>query len=214
VATLSSGSDALDIKGLEDFALSGADAEIDYLLHRPSFNVLRDRIWQEGHQAGVQEAEQRALEARREMAAGPLAQFEALLYQLKQQRSEFLRANGNEVLALVFAISRKVVRAQLRVNEAMMAERLQACLESLGKQSSYRIKVNPGQITGLRALLEETGGSLPSDTPFNLDGDPSIPEGGLILEGETSRVEMICDDELTRIELMLSEMVDGEDGDA
>ncbi len=211
--TLNKGSAALTAERLEDFSLSGIDAEIAYLLHRPAFETLRKRIWDEGFEAGTKKAEAAGLAARRAMASGPLGQLEALLYELKEQRERFLEESGKEVVGLVLSICRKILHMELQHNPDVLATRLQACIDRLGEQSSYRIKVNPAQVMALHSLLALSGKALLSDIPFRLDGDGSVPQGGLVIEGDTQRLEAICSDEMDQLEDLLLSVESEEQGD-
>ena len=201
---------SLDILGLEDFSLSGIDAEIDYLLHRPAFRILRERIWKEGYLQGVEETEKKALTARRELVAGPLAHLEAILYRIKVQRDEFLRSNSEEIISLVMTVSRKIVRAHLKHDPEMLAARVTECVDRLSEASAYRIKVNPSHVAALGELFAVLEKERFADIPFAIDGDASVPEGDVVLEGGASRVESICEVELAAIEEMLRDLSGGE----
>jgi len=201
---------------LEDFALSGIEAQLEALSYQPGYDVLRERIWREGHAAGEKEAHEAAEQKRKELASGPLLRIEALLKNLAEERERFMESNAEELLQLALALARRVVRVECLENPEVLTERLRACLRQLELESSYLIRIHPEQLEAMEALLEVSGMSLFGETPHRVMGDRRVPAGSLILEGNGSRLESICQDELERLEQHLLQLYrEGEtpDGD-
>ncbi|MCB1163503.1 hypothetical protein KDL67_12535 [bacterium] len=200
---MASSSDAALGLYLEDFARAGADAEIAHLSRQPGFADLRERLLAEGRDAGRREAAAEHAAEREALVAGPLAALERLLSSLTAARAEFQRESERELLALSMGIARRLLRAELRANDAALAGKLAELLGCLERESSIRVLANPDDLAAVDALLAAEGKRLLDGLPFQLQPDPRLPAGSLALEGDRARVESIAEDELARLEALL-----------
>jgi flagellar assembly protein FliH len=192
---------------LEDFSLVGLEALAQHLAREPGYKDLRERIWQEGREAGREEAAQAAATERQSLVADTVNKVEELLAGLAEERSRFLELNAGEIVQLALALARRVMRVQVRVDAAVLEEKLRVCLHQLDRDSSYLIRVNPDQLRSLELLLARAGRDLFGETPFRMLGDRRVPAGGIILEGDRARLESICEDELERLEEHLQHLI-------
>jgi flagellar assembly protein FliH len=191
---------------LEDFALSGMEASIQAIMREEGWPELRERIRREAHAEGYAEAESEAAAAGRELAAGPVAGLRELLAELAAERGRFQAQNFEEILQLSLALAERVLRVELPENVPALRARLEACLRQLAGESAYTIKVHPARLEALSSLLEISGEELFGGLPYRLEGDRRVPPGSLVLEGDKTRLESICEHELQRLEDHLLEL--------
>ncbi len=188
---------------LEDFARKGIESDLQHLERMSGFDEVRARIREEGRQAGCREA-QIAFEAERaSLVSGPIKTMESLLGGLQRERDEFRVQNERETIGLAVAIARRLLRAELKTNPELLAGKLAELARLLERESAYVVRVNPGELHIVEALLAQEGRTLFGDIPFRLKPDPRLPEGAVALEGDRARLESICEDELTRLEASL-----------
>lgn len=191
---------------LEDFALSGLDAQVEAITHNPGFETLREQIWREGFESGYAKARQEADGQRQELVSGPVQHLSTLLAELARERARFLEQNMEELLQLAVALARRIVRVEAVENPKVLEERLRICLLQLEKESSYLIRVHPDRTEAVEALLAESGMEPLEEIPYRILGDRRVPVGSVILEGDSARLESICEDELQRLEEQLYKM--------
>jgi flagellar biosynthesis/type III secretory pathway protein FliH len=199
---------------LEDFALSGVEALEQSLLHQRDFSALRKQIRQEGYSAGYADGHRDAAASeaakRRALVDEALVGVESLFNALKAERRRFAEANAEELVQLALAIGSRLARVALRLDPQALEEKLRICLQQLDQESAYLVRVNPGELAALQAVLAESGQSPFGTIPFRLVEDRRVPPGGLILDSERGRVESVCADELARIEELLTAMIRNE----
>jgi len=188
---------------LEDFARRGVAAELAACERQPAFAELKAHLLAEGRAEGRREAAAAAAIEREALVAGPLAAFERLVAGLAAERRAFQREHERELLRLAFAVARRLLRAELRSNPAVLAGKLRELLGLLDQAAAYRVLVNPGDLAAAAALLAAEGRGLFGDLPWVLKPDPRLPAGSLALEADAARLESICGDELARLEQQL-----------
>lgn len=188
---------------LEDFARRGVESELEHMATMPGFEQVKARIREEGRQAGRQEAMAAFQAERASLLGGPVKALESLLAGLQRERAEFQAQNERETIALAVAIARRLLRAELKTDPELLAGRLAELSSLLDTESAYVVRVNPGELNAVEALLAQEGRTLFGDIPFRLKPDPRLPEGSVALEGERARLESICEEELDRLETAL-----------
>jgi len=191
---------------LEDFALGELAGQREALRHQPGYAILREEIWREGFESGLAQARQEGEAERQKLIADGLGRLQALLADLGAARAGFHAQNEQEIARLAMALARRILRAESGVDPAILMERLKDCLRHLEKESSYLIKVQPDRVAALSALIRESGEDPLGGLPYRIVGDPRLPAGSLVLEGESARVESICEDELARLEAHVLEL--------
>ncbi len=194
---------------LEDFGRRDAAANRTHLERQPGFAELRETILAKGRREGRAEAEI-AFAAER---SGPLTRLESLLGALGKEREEFRTQNEREIIGLALAIARRVLRAELKTRPDQLVGRLAEMAASLERESAYQVRVNPDDYKQVSQLLQKEGSRLFGEVPFRIKPDPRLPAGDVALEGDRTRIESICAEELTNIEsLLLAELeVEGDD---
>jgi len=188
---------------LEDFALGGMEARLAALVKQPGYELLAEQIRSEAHAAGRAEAGAEAEAAREALVAGALAELAAVLGELRAAREQFQRENSAELIRLAAALARRVLRGEPSAAPELLAQRAASCLELLEGDSAYSLRVNPATAVNLAELLQDGGSDPFAGTPWRVLPDPQIPAGGLILEGDDTRIESICEEELARFEAEL-----------
>jgi flagellar assembly protein FliH len=184
---------------LEDFGRSGAEAHQDHLERQPGFDQISEALLARGRQEGRREAEA-AFAAER---SGPLARLTELMGALGREREEFRNQNEREIVGLAVAIARRVLRAELKTSPDLLIGRLAEMTAALERESAYQVRVNPDDFQQVSSLLQREGSLLFGEIPFRIKPDPRLPAGAVALEGDRSRIESICSEELSSIESLL-----------
>ena len=188
---------------LEDFARHGVDAELAHLEQQEAFGDIRARILAEGRAQGRREEAAAAALEREALISGPLAALARLVAGLSAERAAFQREHERELLRLAFAIARRLLRAEMRSNPAVLEGKLRELLALLEQAAAYRVLVNPADLAAASELLAAEGRTLFGESPWMLKPDPRLPAGAVALEADAARLESICSDELASLEQQL-----------
>lgn len=213
MASSNSGAHAGTAPELEDFATSGLASRLEALRRDAAFPRLREGIWDEAYARGRADAQAEADAARERMIRGEIERVEALLGELAAARAEMMRRNEEELLELAVALARRVVRVQVATDEGLLLGKLVDCLGQIERSASYVIRVNPGQCAALESLLDTVQADLFAGSPFRVLPDERVTRGGLIIEGDRTRLESICEEELDRLEEELFRIHREQEGD-
>ncbi len=193
---------------LEDFGQRDAVANRIHLERQPGFAELSETLLAQGRREGRQAAEI-AFAAER---SGPLSRLESLFGALGKEREEFRNQNEREIIGLALAIARRVLRTELKTRPEQLIGRLTEMMAALERESAYQVRVNPDEYEQVSALLQNEGSRLFGEIPFRIKPDPRLPAGAVALEGDRTRIESICAEELKSIETLLLAELD-EEGD-
>ena len=198
---------------LEDFSISSQEEKISRIKRHPGYRELEKRIYDDGFLAGSERMRETMEAERKILIDGPLKSLETLIEEIAQLRGEFLKQNDKEIVRLACAIAGRILRVESKSNPEMLREKLQRCLMQMQRESSYLIRVNAGEIEALEYLIKDGGGQALKNLPYRLLADERVPPGGLVLEGDKTRLESICAEELDSIERHLLEQLRDDDSD-
>ncbi len=196
---------------LEDFARRGTAENQDHLERQPGFAEVSEALLARGRREGRQEAEA-AFAAKWQ---GPIAGLESLVAALSKEREEFRHQNEREIVGLAIAIARRLLRAELKTRPDLLIGRLAELAAVLERESAYQVRVSADEFLAAETLLQREGKRLFGNVPFRIKPDARLPAGAVALEGDRSRIESICSEELATIEsLLLAELDEEADGEA
>jgi len=189
----------VDLGGLVDFGDPMVSGPLRDIRRHPDYESLVERVKAEGREEGRRQEAERSAAELQALRNDLLGRLETLLGGIAAERRGFLVENREEALRLALAVARRVTSVQLAAGEESLLARLGECLDELGKESSYLLRLNPEDRQALDRL-REGGAEFFGDTPFRILPDARVERGGLVLEGSEGRVESICGESLDRME--------------
>jgi len=132
---------------------------------------IRKQAFQEGYAEGERGAAQKAEQCQR-------AALDALAQMVKELASLKPRLRGEaerELVALAFAISRRVLRRELTIHAQTVLAIVRTCLEEFKRLEIHRVRVNPRD-------FELVAGHLRGDRsqPIEVMADPLVSPGGAV----------------------------------
>jgi len=149
---------------------------------------VRDQAYQEGHAAGIASARHEidalrdALNTTLDSLARP---FDDLEHEVEEQ-----------LLALVQAVSRQLVRRELRSEPGEVVGLIRAALEALPVGSrEVTVRLNPEDAILVGDLL----GTDSATTPWLIQSDPLLERGGCEVVSESSRIDGRLETRLGRV---------------
>jgi flagellar assembly protein FliH len=158
---------------------------------------VREEAAASGYAEGKARAEAESKRQRDALATG--------LKNLTRQVESLGEAQARAVTELAFAVTRKLLIAELRTNPAVLTALVAEALQALEAGiDQVQVLVNPLDREPMQQALERLGEGAPA---LALEADPSVPEGGVSVTLGVKSVEF---DPLARLESFAEqEMSDG-----
>ena len=156
----------------------------------------QQRGYAEGHEAGLAAARQQ-VEARMDALETALSALTRPLERLDHRVEE-------EILALVQAISRQLVRREMRQDPGELVAVIRAGLSALPVASEdVVVRLHPEDAQLIRGMLSPTD----ADTPWRIQADPVIERGGCQIVSASSQIDGRLE---TRLGRVIADMLDDE----
>lgn len=144
------------------------------------------KTYETGFAEGVQAGREQGLAEGREAAA---AEFQsarkamaAAVAGLDDERRRLAAELEQNALGLALAVARKMVHAELVTNAEAAARVVQAAAEHARDATIVRVRIHPSD-------RERIGAVHPGGLGFELAADPSVAEGGCVVETECGEVD-------------------------
>jgi len=167
--------------------------------------AMRATARHEGYAEGLAQA-QADVEAHTRAVS---AEVENIIAQIGAQGSTIFEERRSDVMALIRLVVKKTLAVEMSEQRAASLENLmRQALERIESQRQLTIKCAAGDAEDLRAFI----GSIQERTPalkyWTVKGDPSIAEGGVIVEGEEARVDNTVTTRWKGVEPILDQLVE------
>jgi flagellar assembly protein FliH len=151
---------------------------------------------EDGLRAGREEG---AREVREEMAA-VIAQVESILHQAKLRREEIMHNMEEEIIDLVLAIARKIVKEELSFNKEIVINNVKEALDRANEKENITIRVNTVDAETVNNYMEEFLASIGETSKLTIVEDANISPGGCIIDTDFGRFDARIDTQLAQIE--------------
>jgi len=164
------------------------DEQTEELITAEALQAIKDQAFTEGFESGRKEG---LISAKDE-----IAKKSELLASLINELTEPLQQCGEktqqELLELAFAISRQIVRRELKQDPDQLIAVIRESLKQLPINSkNIRILLHPDDASIIRELLSIDQNS--QDSRWQLIEEPSMERGGCLLKTENSKVDASVD---------------------
>lgn len=154
--------------------------------------ALRQRAWDEAFQAG----EAAGLAAAEEMIAAQTAALNTVLKALTKPMQDLDRQVEAELLELVRAVARQLVRRELRTEPGEVVGVIRAGLDALPSAATdVVVKLHPEDAALVRERLQPSAG----ETPWTIQSDPVLERGSCRITSGTSQVDGRLETRLGRV---------------
>lgn len=155
----------------------------------------RHHAWQDGYADGMEQA-------RHDMAM--IAQrLAALVTSAAVAHGASIRNQDDELLALALAMTRAIVRHEVRTAPRTVLAVAREALAEMSLESSVLLRVHPEDAELLREQVPTL--DLPPSVHASVVADAAVSRGGCLVEGGGSRVDGTIEKQLERMESLLHE---------
>jgi len=157
------------------------------------------RIEQEAYEKGFHQGEKDGLELGEKKAVKVTEHIEELLQEITRLKKELVKQHERDIIKLIFAIAKRIIQQTAQTNEDAVREVLFKAIELAAEKSEVTIRINPedfGFVEQLRPEFFETFNDLKSIT---VTSDPSVTQGGCLLETPYGEVDARIETQLERV---------------
>ncbi|MEO8225014.1 MAG: flagellar assembly protein FliH [Gammaproteobacteria bacterium] len=154
--------------------------------------AVQQRAWQQGFDQG----RQAGLDAGSQEVAARIEAVETILDALARPLEDLDHRVELELLALVQAVVRQLVRREMHADPGHLIGVIRECLAALPLASGdVVVRMHPADAEAIRERLVETSG----DRAWRLESDPLLERGGCLVTSPRSTIDARLDARLTRV---------------
>lgn len=156
-------------------------------------------IEKEAYEKGFEQGERDGLEMGQKRVEAILHQFKNILREMEQQREALYHLYEEEMLQLVFSLSKKIIHHEISINPEIILKTLQEAIKYLVVQKRVVIHLNPVDYQYLLTQSEKFPLALGDQGKVKLMEDPSITRGGCLLETPYGKIDATLESQFEEI---------------
>lgn len=173
------------------------------------------RIEKEAYRRGFHGGEEAGRDAGLAMAhkeVGSLVKTASrLVDELKRTRHEIMERSEEEMVKLSLAIARSVIHAEPAINRELVLSVSKAAIKKLTVRDNVKLRLNPRDAEYMSGRKPELLSFVDGVKELTIEEDPSIAEGGCIVEAGLAEVDARLDQQLDEIMRGLMKGIEGHD---
>jgi flagellar assembly protein FliH len=155
----------------------------------------------EARQAGRNEGEAAARRAAEADLRPVIDRLARSIEELASLRPAALAQAEANLLKLALAIARRVLHRELSIDPEAVEGLVRVALEKVRVEEVRRVRVDPAHAAALKAALER----LPGARGIEIQADPRLERGGVVLETGRGNLDASVDTQLAEIERGLTD---------
>ena len=153
----------------------------------------------EAYEKGFAQGEKDGIELGEKKAIKVTENIENLFTELGRLKKEMIRQYEREILEVIFAIARKIIRRQLKSDEKAVRETILEAVHLATKKSEIILRVNPEDFDFVERLRPELFTEFKELKSITVTSDPSIARGGCFIETPYGDVDARIETQLEKI---------------
>jgi flagellar assembly protein FliH len=156
-------------------------------------------IEREAYEKGFAQGEKDGLELGEKKGLKVLENIENLFIEINHLKNEILKQYEKETFNLIFAIAKKIIHHQIRLDEEAIKETVLEALYLASEKSKITLRVNPEDFDYVERLRPEFFTKFKELKSMIVTSDPSITRGGCFLETPYGDVDARVETQLEKI---------------
>jgi flagellar assembly protein FliH len=150
-------------------------------------------------QSGLAEDFARALNVLREVAD-----------RLAEHEQRLVERDGQRLIDLAVAVARRIVRAQVELDPAVVQRAAREALGEAGHAQQVQVRVNPRDLPATQAISDALLEALESLRGLTVVPDPDVTPGGVVLQTDVGVVDGQIETQLAEVRAALVELDEAE----
>jgi flagellar assembly protein FliH len=163
------------------------------------------RIEQEAYEKGFNQGEKDGLELGEKKALKVVEHMGELLEGMTRLRKELVKKHEKDIVMLIVAVAKKIIQQEIQTNEEAIREVLFKAVALAAEKSKVTVRINPEDFAFVEQLRPEFFAQFSELKSITVTSDPSITQGGCLLETPYGEVDARIETQLERIYQSLEE---------
>ena len=174
--------------------------EIKKKAHKEGFSIGEEKGIAAGEKSGLEEAQ---LEWHSLMQ-----ETEAIINELQTSRMGLLKASEEEMVKLVMAMARRVIKAESSVKPEIVLRNIDAAINKIADVDKIVLRINLKDKSMAEAHKERLMKRLSGLTELRIVEDPSLSPGGVRIETGVSTIDASIEAQAEELEKVLLKILD------
>ena len=170
------------------------------------------RLEREAYEKGFEQGRKDGLELENKQIEEQRQQMEALFSELRSLKSSLFREAEQEAVTLSSRIARRIVREEIRTDQALIRRTVRAAFELVADQSRLAVSVHPEDMEEIRRILPELA-SMTEGGGFQVKEDEAVDRGGCVLETGFGTIRATVSEQLSAIDKAIEQAFVAGEGD-
>jgi len=163
------------------------------------FKAKMARIEREAYEKGFAQGQKDGLDLEKSKLEEMGRQYEALLSELKDLKTEIYKESEGEILRMIILIVTKLIGEEIKTGETIIRHSIRSAANFLTDKRKIRIILNPDDMEEVKKMLPDLS-KLTKGGHFQLTEDLSVGKGGCILETGFGKINATIEDQLKEID--------------
>lgn len=159
---------------------------------------VQEEAYKEGHDLGLIEGTEKALQESKTDLQERLRSMDALLKNLESLKKRLMVDNEAELIRLVYLIARKMALRDLEQNREAVLEILSHVVGEMQTDERISVKLSPEDLYFLEGLRDKVGDHIQNFERIKFQADEKVKSGGCLIETEYGSVDASVDERLER----------------
>ncbi len=168
-------------------------------------SVIKEEIRLRAQELAAKEAENRL----KEQTIQLLTQIDRALAAHFEDVQSILSRCERKITALSFAIARKILNAEIKVDPEVVTRTVQKALTSINEETRIEIQVNPADKATVEEHWAELTAAKASNCKWTLETNASIGQGGCMIKTPGGIIDARIESQFSLIESLLEEHLNG-----
>ncbi len=162
-----------------------------------------DAIEQDAYNRGFEQGEKDGFEYGQQKAAKVVGKIERLVLDLGRIRQAMIHQGEKQLLDIVFAVSRKVVRAQIDIDTEAVGKAVMDAVGLAADKSRLTVRIHPDDHQYVAGIEPEIFKRFEDVGQVRIAQDPSVSRGGCRVETSCGSVDATVETQLEKIRAAL-----------
>lgn len=150
---------------------------------------IRKQAFQDGLAQGIAEGREKG-QREVEKQFKPLSStLEHLVQQIEKVQTVILKEQEKEIIELCLEIAKKIIKTEIQQNPRVILTTLTEALKSVGHHTITSIKLHPLDLELFQQLKSEISKSILNLDKITLEADPSLQQGGCLIQTDLGYVD-------------------------
>lgn len=165
------------------------------------------RGFEKGHEEGLKKSYEE-IRKQENRIKDKISNLDKIIRELSNFKEEQIKIFLPEILTLSKKIAKKIVSAEIKVNEKILLNIIREALKEINLSEQIIIKINPSDFKNLSKELNQ----LISDNPsIKIIASPDITQGGCYIESQEQIIDSTIEEKFKEIENVLNSVIYSKD---